>query len=97
MTTILEQFETVCDHGKGDIVCPLCGVNIGQFSTWDYAYDKIASGKCPICDCTLDEGCGEQEWCELCKVPCAERIELDKQWDHVRHLCNEADTRRKYG
>jgi len=95
--TILKQFEASCAKGEGDIVCPACGVELGQFASWDYVYDRIACGKCPICDCDLDEKRGERDWCDLCKIPCEERIELEKQWNYEQHLCNEADSRRKYG
>jgi hypothetical protein len=95
--SILEQFERSCTTGKGDIVCPRCRVEIGKFAASDDAYDLVSQGLCPICECNLDEGRGEQEWCEFCKVPCEDRIELDKQWDHEWHLCDEADARRKYG
>jgi len=96
-STILEQFEKSCSTGEGDIVCPRCKVEIGKFALCGDAYDVISQGLCPICDCNLDEGCGEQEWCEWCKTPCKERIALTQQWDYENHLCNEADARRKYG
>jgi hypothetical protein len=97
MPSILKQFEASCAKGKGDIICPRCNAELGKFATWEYVYDKIASGKCPICDCDLDENRGTRDWCDLCKIPSEERIELEKQWNHEQHLCNEADARRKYG
>ena len=96
-STILEQFEASCAKGEGDIICPRCNVELGQFATWEYVYDLIASGKCPICDCDLDEGRGMKDWCDLCKTPCEERMGLEKQWGYETHLCHEADARRKYG
>ena len=95
--SILEQFEKSCTKGEGNIVCPGCKVELGQFASWDYVYDMIMSNKCPICDCDLDEKRGARDWCDLCKSPCEERIELVKQWDYENHLCDEADARRKYG
>ena len=95
--SILEQFEASCTRGKGDIVCPRCNVELGRFASWEYVYDMITSGKCPICDCDLDKKRGERDWCDLCKVPCEERIELEKQWNDETHLCHEADVRRQYG
>jgi len=97
MPSILEQFEQSCTNGEGDIVCPRCRVELGQFSTWEYVYGMIESGKCPMCDCNLDKGRGTKDWCDLCKTPCEERMGLEKQWDYETHLCHEADARRKYG
>jgi len=96
-STILKQFEKSCANGEGDIVCGRCGVELGQFASWGYVYDKIESNKCPICDCDLDDERGERDWCDLCKPPCEERIDLEKRWNYETHLCDEADARRKYG
>ena len=95
MTTILEQLNRICNEGDGDIFCPDCGTEIHQFYHWIVVANHIEHDRCPMCACEEDNG--TYEWCDLCKTPCAERIELERQWDYENHLCNEADIRRKYG
>ena len=83
MTTILEQFILSGDNGEGDIICPLCDTEIGQFYNEGGA-SYIEFGLCPICNCNLNDRRGKKKWCDHCKIPCEERIELEEQWERER-------------
>ena len=86
--SILEQFNRVCKDGEGDIICPECGVEIGQW--YDAAWRYLEKGKCPICDCNGDtDDIGKHEWCEHCTDWCEGRKELEEQRECERYIDNE--------
>ena len=82
--SIIEQFEISCEVCEGDIVCPHCGVEIGQFYHWAKAADHIEHDRCPICSCEEDNG--TYEWCEHCTNRCEAREELEEQAAYERHV-----------
>jgi hypothetical protein len=89
--TIAEQFAEHCENYEGDVICPHCGQEIGQYYEWGVAANLIEHDKCPICDCNaFGEDCdGTYEWCEHCKYPCENRIELQKRWEYESHVESE--------
>ena len=86
--SIIGQFDISCETGKGDIICPDCGVEIGQFYHWVKAADHIEHDRCPICHCdALGEDCdGTYEWCEHCKHSCEGREALEERGEYERHV-----------
>ena len=86
--TILEQFDICCANGEGDIICPGCGVDIGQFYHWIKAANHIEHNRCPICHCdAYGEDCdGTDEWCEHCTRPCEGREKLEEQREYDAHI-----------
>jgi hypothetical protein len=86
--SIAEQFDISCEVGEGDIICPDCGVEIGQFYHWIQAANHIEHDRCPICHCNAHgEDCdGTYEWCEHCTLPCEGRRELKTQLAYERHV-----------
>ena len=91
MLTILEQFERKCEEGEGDVICPVCKVEIGQYDDWVIACNHIEHDRCPICDCgTFGEDCnGTYEWCENCTDWCEAREEQEEQAEYERYAENQ--------
>ena len=93
MLTILEQYERKCEEGGGDVICPTCHIEIGEYDDWVVASRYIESNRCPICDCAEDDWDCTHKWCVHCKNWCEARKE---QAEYERHVENEWRSEYKY-
>jgi len=83
MLSILEQHERICADGEGDIICPDCGQEIGQFYGWFIAAECIEKDACPMCSC--NHRWELHAWCKSC------RNEYCEQWKEVHRNRRWAD------
>ena len=86
--TILDQYRQVWETGEGDIICPLCEQEIGQWH--DEASDYLANGCCPFCDCNgiAEQECEWRERCNHCpgKKSCEEELKSEALFQKERQL-----------
>ena len=85
MISIVEQFNIKCELGEGDVICPDCNVEIGQYDDFVFAWNHIERDRCPICECNGDSD-GTYPWCEHCKNWCDARKEQEEQAEYEQYI-----------